>query len=105
MNFRERLLQLATDLLPLSDGTTWYAFGSILRAPTPAHDVDLLIVTDTVEKGIQLRAAILEAPFPIPIDLVTMTEEEATELEFVSRTGAEQVFPPHQVPVASDAWI
>lgn len=78
----------------LSQGTTWYVFGSLIcnnrRSPV---DLDLLVIYHKGHDTASLREAIENLSIRLPIDLYMMTSEEEREFSFIERTGALVVFP------------
>lgn len=72
---------------------TWYLFGSVLRTPASAQDVDLLVVTDSTDRALTMRARLYESSMPEPLHLITMSRAEEEPLRFITRERAIEVYP------------
>ena len=83
------------------DEATWYLFGSLLRAPDAARDVDLLVVTDSSDRGVQLRGWLYDQPTPEPLHLTTMTSREEEALDFIRNERAVEIFPANALAAAT----
>ena len=74
-------------------GTEWYIFGSALREPYSAADIDLLILCPAHNVADQIRQLIEGRCFARPVDLSLLTFEEETEVDFIRRQGCWRIFP------------
>ena len=72
--------------------TRWYLFGSALRDPARAADIDLLVVCQTDSAADAVRRIAEEFAFP-SLDLSILTDEEEAECSFVTNQRCIQVFP------------
>jgi predicted nucleotidyltransferase len=68
--------------------TRWYLFGSLLRQKSMPSDIDLLIVyqSDHEARGLRIRLGTMCGH--LPIDLLLLTEDEESELDFISGQSA-----------------
>ena len=73
--------------------TRWYLFGSALRDPACAADVDLLVICQTHSAADALRQTAEGFAFFKPIDLSILTEDEEAEACFVKNQRCVQIFP------------
>lgn len=67
----------------------WFLFGSLCRGQCAPSDVDLLILSDTIELCIEIRERLRYFLDANPVDLSIMTREEECELDFINNTKAE----------------
>lgn len=74
-------------------GTEWYVFGSALREPHCAADIDLLILCPTHKAADQIRLFVERKCFARPVDLSLLTFEEEAEVDFIGRQGCWRIFP------------
>ena len=74
-------------------GTEWYIFGSALRDPHSAADIDLLILCPTHKVADQIRQLVERQRFARPVDLSLLTFEEETEVGFIRYQGCRRIFP------------
>lgn len=75
----------------------WYLFGSILRVPENANDVDLLLVTDSTARAVELRKRLHETGMPEPLHLITMTQSEEKMLHFIGNVAAVEIYPQNEL--------
>lgn len=78
--------------------TRWYLFGSALRDPVRASDVDLLVVCQDHSAADAIRRITDELAFCKPIDLSILTEGEEAETSFIANQHCVQVFPAFRKP-------
>jgi predicted nucleotidyltransferase len=67
----------------------WYGFGSYFRGQSAFQDIDVLVVCDTTEEAIFVRAHTAELCARWPLHLVIMTQDEAAETGFVATESCE----------------
>jgi predicted nucleotidyltransferase len=67
----------------------WFLFGSLCRGQSAPSDVDLLILSDTIECCIKIRERLRDFVDASPVDLSIMTWKEERELNFISNTRAQ----------------
>ncbi len=68
-----------------------YLFGSALRSGIAWTDIDILLVCEVEEDGIQARQTLAELCMTYPIDLVVMTVEEEFGFGFIRSEGCRWV--------------
>lgn len=73
--------------------TRWYLFGSALRNPVQAADIDLLVVCQDHADADAIRRTTDEFAFCKHIDLSILTEDEEAEISFVANQCCVRVFP------------
>lgn len=71
----------------------WYLFGSFLSGGKNANDIDVLILYNNEFEPPRIKKYLEELTSEYPIHLVLMTENEESELQFISRKNATQFFP------------
>lgn len=64
-----------------------FLFGSILTSPHPS-DVDVLCISDSLEKIRRVRAIVSADLSEWVIDFIAMTRREEAELDFIANVGA-----------------
>lgn len=69
----------------------WFLFGSLCRNQRAPSDVDLLILSDTIECCIEIRERLQAFIDANPIDLSIMTWREERELNFIRNTRAQSL--------------
>lgn len=93
LTFADALAVYAAGLGELVAETEWYLFGSALRSPDCAADIDLLILCGSDDVADRIRSTVDPHHLALPIDLTLLTFEEETELGFIQRQQAARVFP------------
>ena len=73
--------------------TTWYLFGSVTRSFSRTKDVDLLVVCDSHETAMLVRAELEDTCLRIPLHLLLLTRSEESELGFVESEECVQIYP------------
>jgi len=71
----------------LALGTRWYIFGSFIRNPRWAADVDILIICKSQADVRRIRDETLDICSEWPLHLLLMTEAEKQETNFVASEG------------------
>ena len=61
----------------------WYMFGSFLKAPDQANDIDILVVYRSDNTADIVRRELREVATRLPIHLLFLSESEEAELQFV----------------------
>ena len=67
----------------LVQNVEWYVFGSLLREPQRAADIDILVVYRSDDAADLIRRELRAAAIRFPIHLLFLSECEETELQFV----------------------
>lgn len=70
----------------------WYIFGSVLREPEKAADIDILIIYRSDESTEMVRNELREAARLFPIHLLFLSEGEEVELQFVDSQRCVRLF-------------
>jgi predicted nucleotidyltransferase len=86
-----RTLAEKADLI--TGNTRWCLFGSALRDPVRAADVDLLVVCQSHSDADVIRRNAGKIASCKPVDLSILTKEEEAETSFVVNQRCIQVFP------------
>lgn len=76
----------------LVQDTKWYLFGSLLRSPRKAIDIDILILYRSDDTTKIIRGELREVTLRFPIHLIFLSECEESELDFIN---SEQCVPIH----------
>ena len=96
MDGREMLPPLLrTEILRVSklvQDAEWYLFGSLLRAPQQAIDIDILILYRSDDTAEIIRGELREVTLRFPIHLLFLSECEEAELHFID---SERCAPMH----------
>ena len=71
----------------------WYLFGSFLRDPNKARDIDILIIYKNESHPRIVREALSDIGLQFPLDLIFMTEEEESQFDFIRSQRAEIIYP------------
>ena len=71
----------------------WYLFGSALRDVVLAADIDVLVLCETDEEVVSVRAELKSLCQALPMHLFLLTRAEDAELGFVSGQGCVQIYP------------
>lgn len=71
----------------LALGTRWYIFGSFIRNPRRAADVDILILCKSQADVRRVRDEALDICSEWPLHLLLMTEAEEQETNFIASGG------------------
>ena len=74
-------------------GTIWYFFGSILRNPTSAADIDVAVLCPSHETARVVRRETANLCAEMPLHLFLLTEDEDTELGFLASERCQQFYP------------
>lgn len=61
----------------------WYIFGSLLRRPRQAADIDILVIYRSDDAAETIRRELREISIRFPIHLLFLSECEEVELQFV----------------------
>jgi len=72
----------------------WYLFGSMLRTPEQAADIDILILCEAEEQAKHVRRELHDLCMRVPLHLFLPTRAEEAELGFIASQGCVQVYPP-----------
>ncbi len=75
--------------LELNGETTWYLFGSAVRSPDAASDVDLIVICEDDQTAIDVREKLSALVSTFPIHLFIATKEEEAELRFLAGQSAQ----------------
>jgi predicted nucleotidyltransferase len=89
----ERLIEEARGLSTEVPESRWYVFGSVLRNPEEAEDIDVLILCSTGDDASFIRRRLRDFCLSHPVHLLLATWEEERELQFVETQGCVQLFP------------
>lgn len=92
-NFENSITSIAEQLNLEGVDSEWYLFGSFLRNPKLAEDIDLLIVYQDENTTGQIRERLKELSTYFPLDLLLMTEEEEKSFDFIKTQNAHRLFP------------
>jgi hypothetical protein len=87
-----RALAEKTDLI--TGNTRWYLFGSALRDPVRAADVDLLVVCQSLSDADTIRRSAGKIASCKPVDFSILTEEKRPRPASSSISAASRSFPP-----------
>ena len=88
-----RVVDLATNIELASPGAKWFIFGSFLRNPVLASDLDLLVQYSGPNQAALVRSTISGLNACPPVHLILLEAEEIEEFNFVEAQGAIQIFP------------
>lgn len=86
---------LYTEILRVSKlvrDTKWYLFGSLLRTPQKAVDIDILVLYRSDDTAKMIRGELRETTLRFPIHLLFLSECDEAELDFID---SEQCVPIH----------
>jgi hypothetical protein len=83
----------ASDLGDLIAGTEWYLFGSALKDPDLAADIDLLVLCPSDDVADHMRLLIDPDQLSRTIDLSLLTFHEQDELHFLEQREVRRIFP------------
>lgn len=97
MNDREMLPPLLrTEIFRVSklvQDTEWYLFGSLLRAPQQAIDIDILVLYRSDDAPEIVRSELGEIIRRFPIHLLFLSEHEEAELGFIDSQRCVPIHP------------
>lgn len=71
----------------------WYIFGSLLRAPQHAVDIDILIVYRSDDTAEIIRSELREVALRFPIHLLFLSKCEEAELQFIDSQRCVPIYP------------
>lgn len=66
----------------------WFLFGSALRDPRNAVDIDLAVTCEDDQEVAAVRHELSALCLRIPLHLFLMTKDEERELDFINAVGA-----------------
>jgi predicted nucleotidyltransferase len=89
----ELLYAEAVRISKAAPGTTWYMFGSFLRCPSTASDIDILVKCESDETAVLVRQEVADLCITAPIHLLLLTSEEESETGFIRAEGCMQFYP------------
>lgn len=96
MDHREMLPPLLrSEILRVSrlvQDVEWYIFGSLLRVPQQAIDIDILIIYRSDDAAEIIRTELREIAIRFPIHLLLLSECEEAELQFVDSQRCVPIF-------------
>lgn len=90
---REMLCSEAHRISKFAPNTTWYLFGSFMRHPNAASDIDVLVHCESHEAAKLVRREAAALCVMAPIHLLLLTTEEESEIGFISAEGCIQFHP------------
>lgn len=76
-----------------------YLFGSAASGVSRCSDIDLLCIYESTSTPDHIRGRLAPISLTIPLDLLFMTKDEATETDFVKSENALLLFC-HPTPIA-----
>ena len=88
-----QVIQIANKFESRGEVLFWYLFGSYLRSPHTAKDLDILIIYEDIKSPKEVRLLLNSSSIKHPIDLIFMTKEEEEGFNFIEMQSAEQVYP------------
>ena len=74
----------------------WYLFGSLLREPLQAIDIDILILYRSDDTAETIRSELREVTLRFPIHLLFLSECEEAELHFIDSERCVPILPERQ---------
>jgi hypothetical protein len=80
-------------LAPLSPGTKWYLFGSVLRSVESANDTDVLVIYEKEQHAEELRGGMAGVRVLPPLHLLLMRADEEEELKFRMAQKCVEIYP------------
>lgn len=66
-----------------------FLFGSVLREPERAYDIDLLVIYDNDRSLDAFRTDVEALRLSLPVDLIAMTDGEQAHYQFIDRSCAQ----------------
>lgn len=83
---------IGNNLLSQSSGIKCYLFGSILKNPKIANDIDVLILYETEANLWLVKQELKPLIRQYPLHIIYFTLSEERELNFVEQQMAEKIF-------------
>ncbi len=90
---KELLFAEACRISKAAPGTTWFLFGSFLRHPQAASDIDVLVYCESHQTAQFVRREADDLCVLAPVHLLLLTAEEEAEIGFIKGQGCEQFYP------------
>jgi predicted nucleotidyltransferase len=77
----------------ISQGTSWFLFGSAIGDFEHAADIDILVLCQSSCQTAFVRRELREICRRLPFHLFLVTEDEEAELSFIKSEGCVRIFP------------
>lgn len=89
---KQELVVIGNMLSPKIKKVDCYLFGSILRNPVLANDIDILIIYENENQIDIIKKAFRDLLINFPVHMSYFTHEEVKELNFIRQQNAKKIF-------------